>query len=86
VVGLKLADLHLDSSFLKCFGKGSKQRIVPLGRYAITALRTYLEQFRPSLVQNAPDCPWVFVSRGGRALTREMLWVLVKKYVLRAPG
>jgi len=84
VVGLKQADLHLDSSFLKCFGKGSKQRIVPLGRYAITALRTYLEQFRPTLVQNVPDCPWVFVSRGGRALTREMLWVLVKKYVYRA--
>ena len=39
VVGLKLHDLYLDSSFCKCFGKGSKQRIVPLGRPAVTALR-----------------------------------------------
>jgi integrase/recombinase XerD len=83
VVGLRSADLHLDAGFCKCFGKGSKQRIVPLGRPAVNALRTYLEQLRPRLVRSA-DAPWVFVSRGGRALTREMLWVLVKKYVRRA--
>jgi integrase/recombinase XerD len=87
VVGLKLADLHLEPGFCKCFGKGSKQRIVPLGRVAINALRAYLEQQRPHLVQSS-DTPWVFVSRGGRKLTREMLWVVVKKYVKRAglPG
>lgn len=84
VVGLKLADLYLDGDFCRCFGKGSKQRIVPLGRPAINALRGYLEDQRPGLVQSAPDAPWVFVSRGGRVLTREMLWVLVKKYVRRA--
>jgi integrase/recombinase XerD len=84
VVSLQRTDLHLDSSFLKYCGKGNKQRIVPLGRHAITALQSYLEEFRPKLVQNAPDAPWVFVSRGGRQLTREMLWVLVKKYVQRA--
>jgi integrase/recombinase XerD len=84
VVGLKLADLHLDSGFCKCFGKGSKQRIVPLGRPACNALRAYLSGLRPRLVRSAAQAPWVFVSRGGRQLTREMLWVLVKKYVRRA--
>ncbi len=84
VVGLTLADLHLESSFCKCRGKGSKQRVVPLGEAAIKALREYLEHQRPGLVRTAPDAPSVFVSRGGRALTREMLWVLVKKYVRRA--
>ena len=44
VVGLKLADVYLDSGFCKCFGKGSKQRIVPLGRMAVNALRAYLER------------------------------------------
>jgi integrase/recombinase XerD len=83
VVGLCSADLHLDSGFCKCFGKGSKQRIVPLGRPAVEALRAYLAELRPLLVRAAPDAPWVFVSRGGRQLTREMLWVLVKKYVRR---
>jgi integrase/recombinase XerD len=84
VVGLKLADLYLDGAFCKCLGKGSKQRIVPLGRPAVNALRAYLGELRPRLAANVPDAPWVFVSRGGRALTREMLWVLVKKYVRRA--
>jgi integrase/recombinase XerD len=84
VVGLRLEDLHLDSGFCKCQGKGSKQRVVPLGRPAVEALRGYLEGQRPRLVRAAPEAPWVFVSRGGRALTREMLWVLVKKYVRRA--
>jgi integrase/recombinase XerD len=84
VVGLKLEDLYLDSSFCKCLGKGSKQRVVPLGRAAIEALRAYLEQLRPKLVRAETEAPWVFVSRGGKGLTREMLWVLVKKYVRRA--
>ena len=84
VVGLKLADLHLDSGFCKCTGKGSKQRVVPLGRPAVESLRAYLEGLRPDLVRAVPEAPWVFVSRGGRILTREMLWILVKKYVRRA--
>jgi integrase/recombinase XerD len=83
VVGLRLADLYLDSSFCKCIGKGSKQRVVPLGRAAVDALRTYLSEQRPHLVRAVTDVPWVFVSRGGRVLTREMLWILVKKYVRR---
>src|SRR5258708_2516244 len=64
VVGLKTNDLHLDAGFCKCVGKGSKQRIVPLGRIAVNALRPYLEQLRPRLVRSA-DAPDVFVSRGG---------------------
>ena len=84
VVGLKLADLYLDSGFCKCLGKGSKQRVVPLGRQAVEALKAYLSEQRPKLVRANPDTDWVFVSRGGRGLTREMLWILVKKYVRRA--
>jgi integrase/recombinase XerD len=84
VAGLELADLYLDSGFCKCFGKGAKQRVVPLGRPAVQALRTYLEELRPRLVQANAEAPWVFVSRGGRALTRETVWTLVKKYARRA--
>ncbi len=84
VASLKLADLYLDSGFCKCLGKGNKQRVVPLGGKAIATLRTYLADLRPVLVRPHPKAPWVFVSRGGKALTREMLWILVKKYVNRA--
>jgi integrase/recombinase XerD len=84
VVGLTVSDLYLESSFCKCTGKGSKQRVVPLGKPAVAALRTYLTDLRPRLVRAAPDAATVFVSRGGKPLTREMLWVLVKKYVKRA--
>jgi integrase/recombinase XerD len=82
VVGLRLADVHLDSAFLKCTGKGNRQRIVPLGTFALTALRAYLGEVRPGLVQSH-EVEWVFVSRGGKLLSREMLWVIVKKYVRR---
>jgi integrase/recombinase XerD len=84
VVGLKLEDLHLESAFCRCMGKGNKQRIVPLGKPAVEALTAYLEKMRPRLTRANPETPWVFVSRGGRMLTREMLWILVKKYVRRA--
>jgi integrase/recombinase XerD len=84
VVGLKTEDVYLDSGFCKCFGKGSKQRIVPLGKFAMAALRAYLAELRPRLLQAVPDAPNVFVSRGGKPLARETLWVLVKKYARRA--
>jgi integrase/recombinase XerD len=83
VVTLRLADLHLAGAFCKCVGKGNKQRIVPLNPPAVAALTSYLGDARPGLTK-ATEMPWVFVSRGGRRLTREMLWVLVKKYVTRA--
>jgi len=83
VCHLRLADLHLDGPFCKCIGKGNKQRIVPLNPPAVQALTAYLGDLRPGLTK-AADGPWVFVSRGGRRLTREMLWVLVKKYARRA--
>lgn len=84
VANLRMEDLYLDSAFCKCFGKGNKQRIVPLGRPALDALGAYLQEQRPRLVRSAPDAPWVFVSRGGKGLTREMIWILVKKYAQRA--
>src|SRR5262249_5826058 len=84
VAGLRLAELHLDSGFCKCTGKGNKQRVVPLGEPAVRALRAYLAGFGRAVVKAEREAPWVFVSRGGKALTGEMLGVLVKKYARRA--
>jgi len=79
VVNLKLVDVHLDSAYCKAFGKGSKQRIVPLGSKAVRALRAYLGDGRAEMTGEH-----VFLSRAGRKLDRETLWMIVKKYVKRA--
>ncbi|HEX3149062.1 MAG TPA: site-specific tyrosine recombinase XerD [Gemmataceae bacterium] len=83
VVNLKIGDLYLDAMFCKAFGKGSKQRIVPLGSKAVSALRTYIGEGRPALTSAAPS-EFVFLSRGAKRLDREVLWMIVKKYVKRA--
>ena len=82
VVGLKLQDVYLDAAFLKCFGKGSKQRVVPLGRPAVAALRAYLAEGRTAKPVDGPE--FVFVSKSGQPLDRIFLWALVKKYCKRA--
>ena len=84
VVGLKVADVYLDSAFLKCTGKGNKQRVVPLGRPAVAALRAYLGEGRPAFTSPPPHPETVFVSKSGRPLSRLMLWKIVKKYCKRA--
>ncbi|VTR98466.1 site-specific tyrosine recombinase XerD [Tuwongella immobilis] len=83
VVNLGLSDVHLDSAFCKCTGKGNKQRIVPLGKAAITALRSYIGEQRAEIVAASGQCQNVFLSRTGKPLTRMILWKIVKKYAKR---
>jgi len=83
--GLRARDVHLGEGFCICHGKGSKQRLVPLGRAAKEAVQEYLEQERPKLAAAAPATPeWLLLSRRGRPLRREAIWELVKKYAVRA--
>jgi integrase/recombinase XerD len=84
VVGLQVANVYLDAAFCKCFGKGSKQRVVPLGRPAVAAIRAYLGEGRGVVPASAPASGLVFVSKSGRPITRILLWALVKKYCKRA--
>ncbi len=84
VAGLTLNDLHIERSFCRCLGKGNKERLVPLGRRAIRALRTYLDEQRSELCRRDPSAPWLFLSRLGRPISRVMIWQIVKKYAARA--
>jgi integrase/recombinase XerD len=58
--------------------------VVPLGEPAIKALKEYLSELRPTLAKRQPYAPTVFLSKAAKPLTREMLWLLVRKYVRRA--
>ena len=73
LVGLRLHDLHLDAGFVRCLGKGSKERVVPLGGEASAALRAYLGEARTALLSGRRS-DVVFVGRRGTALTRQGFW------------
>jgi integrase/recombinase XerD len=83
VVGLRVDDLNLDAAFLKCTGKGNKQRVVPLGRPAVAAIRTYLGEGRPRFTAPPPHPDHLFVSKSGRPLSRIQVWKIVRKYCER---
>ena len=83
LAGLMLQQVDLESGFLRVFGKGSKERIVPVGGKASEALTVYLASARPHFVKPKTGSQ-LFLSERGTALSRQMLWVLVKKYAKRA--
>ncbi len=83
LANLKTGDLNLDIGYVRCMGKGSRERVVPLGRVSIAATKRYLNEFRPDLAKpNSGD--WLLLSRTGRQMSRIEIWRLVKKYAVRA--
>jgi integrase/recombinase XerD len=81
--GLELADVDLDEGVLCARGKGSKERLVPIGRQAVGALRAYCRSGRPALIgARAESC--VFVNRRGTRLTRQGLYKIIQGHARRA--
>ena len=83
LVGVRFGDLHLDEAYLTCVGKGSKERLVPIGRRAIGALATYVRELRPRLEQGEGKGV-LFLNARGQPLTRMGAWKILRKYVERA--
>jgi integrase/recombinase XerD len=80
---IRLEQLHLDAGFVTVIGKGNKERVTPVGRAAIGAIRRYLESGRPRLV--TPKTPAnVFLSRRGRPFASCSLWLRIKRRARRA--
>ncbi len=77
--GLKVRDANLQVGFVRVLGKGSKERIVPLGRAAAEAVQRYLDESRPILDKTGRS-EWLFLSRTGKPMERIALWMLVEKY------
>jgi integrase/recombinase XerD len=82
-IGLELADVDLDDAVLRARGKGSKERVVPVGQAALRALRRYLERGRPALVKGSAE-PAVFVNFRGGSLTRQGLYKIVRRHAATA--
>jgi len=76
VVDLKLEDVSLDNGHVRCFGKGSKERVVPLLGDACDALRVYIDKARSVLLRDR-NAPYLFVSYHGRPMNREDVWRIV---------
>ncbi|MGI6357305.1 MAG: site-specific tyrosine recombinase XerD [Bacillota bacterium] len=83
LVSLDTNDINLEVGYLRCLGKGNKERIVPLGSVAIRALSHYLEQGRPKLVRSSGEMA-LFVNQHGRRLTRQGFWKIIKRYAKEA--
>jgi len=83
MVELNLHDVNMEVGFVKCVGKGQKERIIPVGKAAITALKRYQEKVRPRLLKTPPS-NGLFLTRLGRKMTRQSFWKTIKKYALQA--
>jgi len=79
LAGLNLQQIDLQQGFVRVFGKGSKERVVPVGSQAAEAVSTYLAAGRPGLVKPRTGSA-VFLSERGRAISRKTIWVLIKEY------
>ncbi len=77
--GLKVSDLNLESGFLRCAGKGGKERVVPVGKHARQWIERYLKRARARF-KPKPEARELFLNRTGRRLSRQSVWMLVRRY------
>ena len=79
LVGLKVSEVSLDMGVVRVMGKGSKERLVPLGEEALDWIRRYLGEARPRLLEGRLSDS-LFVTQRGTAMTRQAFWYLIKRY------
>jgi integrase/recombinase XerD len=80
LVSLQLADIHLPARFVRCVGKGNKERIVPLGRAAANSVNAYLRRARPQFLKEGRPSLYLFLTRRGGPMTRQGFWKTLKRY------
>jgi integrase/recombinase XerD len=83
LVNLKMIDLHMEMGFIKCMGKGQKERIIPIGSKAKEAIQKYLEKVRPKLLKKG-DPGALLLTRLGKPMSRQSFWMLIRHYVREA--
>ncbi|MFZ6649748.1 site-specific tyrosine recombinase XerD [Undibacterium sp. TJN25] len=83
LVGLRSVEVGLNEGVIRVTGKGSKTRLVPFGEVARMWMECYLKEGRPAILNGQVDDALFVTARGG-AMTRQMFWILIKKYALQA--
>ncbi len=83
LINVKLINVNLEVGFVKVFGKGSKERIVPIGTHATKKIDTYTKKDRPFLLKNITS-QYLFVARAGKPMTRQGFWKIIKRYAVKA--
>ena len=83
LMNLTLRDLDLDGGYLRCIGKGNKERIVPVGDKAVVAVKNYLTAYRQAVATD-PAQRVLFLSRRGKALSRQWFWSMIKQRAQQA--
>ena len=83
LVKLKIQDVNLEAGFVRIFGKGSKERIVPIGSHAREKINTYLKTARSRRLTHRSS-PYLFIARAGKPMTRQGFWKLLRRYALIA--
>ena len=79
IINLKLNDINFEAGFITVIGKGSKQRVVPMNERAMKSLKKYINELRPSILKKKTS-PNLFIAKGGKPMTRQRLWQLIKLY------
>lgn len=84
LISIKISDLYFQEALIKCKGKGSKERIIPINDYAIEILNDYLLFSRKELLKDKKSSSYVFLNKNGNPLSRIYFWKLIKNYALKA--
>jgi len=82
-VNLKKDNVNLDVGFLRCIGKGNKERVIPLGKKAVASINRYLAVSRPYLLKKKQS-DYLFLNRSGNKISRQSFWKIIKKYARAA--
>lgn len=82
-VNLKIDNVNLDIGFLRCIGKGNKERVIPLGKKAIISLKRYIGSGRKSVLDKK-ESEFLFLNRFGKKLSRQSVWKIIKMYARAA--
>jgi integrase/recombinase XerD len=84
LVNLRVSDLHFNENYISVIGKGDKQRLIPVGQSAQKFITMYIERYRSQLTVQKGSENIVFLNRRGRKLSREMIFIMVKKTATEA--